>query len=170
MQTQIAKSDDTGCETKYLSANVAEKSSRASNQPYEFGPEIFVYVGSVNWCTGIARGGYAYFPATVAKLHGRLDTANFSGSGQIHIHDWSGSESVEKVSVDLTFMGDGDVTEQTNTSTHISPGYRLKARYKGLFRHAKVNGSVSVGNDITPIELSVGSMGETASMEMTVSK
>lgn len=170
--------NDAYCGTKFVWASVGEKSVRGDSGGVSDIPQLFVNIYTNNWCTGRSKYTYGTIPAVVAEVRGKLNTAHFTGSGDFTVHDdITGSETIEKVSVNLIFTGVGDLDQRTDTHTYASSEYRFRARMTGVRRWAELDGSyVTLGDETISLvpngttSIADAAMSEGSNMSMVITK
>ena len=160
-----------GCGYTNVSVYLAESMYKdAPGAPVKPGPSGNVFMSNYNWCAGTGSWGWGELAVQQFGVTGNLGSAQGIGTGQITSYDWWGNATVETVTVNLTFTGEGDLYQGTNRNHYSYGALRMINRSSGSYREAAVTGSISSSTfSITlPSGNDYGSIGSFRNQSLTV--
>ena len=142
---------DDGCIATYANIFAGENVARSTQNANGTSPApgsssgtgigIFQYDQCSNTVIRDASGWSLLSDQDFQMSH-RLDGATLTAT--IEVYDYV-SDTTFPVTVDLAWIGDGDITRGNNSYHYQSPGHIMNGHFNGTFRDATASGTISDG-------------------------
>lgn len=141
----FSSTDDTGCIVTDVSLFTRDETIQ--NPPGQPSRGSFVYLAiyQFDYCAGLqlrAAEGWASIGADDLQVARKLGSATLSTL--VTMYDWL-SDSYFDVSVDLSWSANGPASQQSSSYRSHTPDCKYHSRFRGTFRSADVNGTITDG-------------------------
>lgn len=148
-QAEFFSSD--GCTDTYVSLFTRdEKFHNPPGKPTK-APFVSIYINQYDYCGAglvVDAWGFASGDAVNLQVANKLDWASLQAS--VEAYNWV-SDSFLNLYVDLTWTATGPASRESSRYRFKTPGCQYQNQFKGTFRPAEVNGTISDGStNFTP--------------------
>ena len=144
-EAYFSSTDDSGCIVTDVSLFTRDETFQNPPGQPSRGSFVYMTIYQYDYCAGQElrnAEGWASIGENDLQVARRLSSATLSAL--VTMYDWL-SDSYFDVSVDLSWSATGPASQQSSSYRSHSPGCKYHSRFRGSFRSADVNGTISDG-------------------------